>query len=83
MVSIKFTDHAKRQMRERSLSKKVVISSIQKADFEKKQHDGRLKLIKVISRKPKTFLLIIIVEKIQKELKVITVFKTSKAKKYL
>ena len=83
MAKIYFTDHAKQQLKERHLNEKSVVAIITKPESTKKQADGRLKIIGTLTKKPKLFLLVIIAEKTDHTLTIVTVFKTSKVKKYL
>ena len=82
-MTVIFTEHAKNQLTERRLSKAFVLTVIRNPSLVKKQKDERLQFIKRFKQTGKIFLLICIVEKSVDILKVITVFKTSKVKKYL
>ena len=77
------TLHAKKQLIERKLSETFVLTSVKKPTLVKKQKDGRFQYIKSFKQRYKLFLLVCIVEKSLNTLTVITVFKTSKIKKYL
>ncbi len=83
MVNVVFTSHAIQQLKERKISKVFVLVSIKRADVVRRQSDGRFQYIKLFKEKQKTFLLVVIVEKSLRELSVVTVFKTSKIKKYI
>ena len=80
---IVFTEHAKGQLIERELSEMFILNSVKNPNIIKRQKDGRFQYIKSFKQKNKLFMLVCIVEKSLNTILVITVFKTSKIKKYL
>ena len=82
-MTVIFTEHAKNQLSERKLSKTFVLASVRNPSLIRKQTDDRFQFIKSFKQRNKTFLLVCIVEKSANTLTIITVFKTSKIKKYL
>lgn len=83
MIDVVFTVHAIQQMKERLISKIFVLTSIKRADKVIGQQDGRFQYIKLFKENRKSFLLVAIIEKSTRKLTIVTVFKTSKIKKYL
>lgn len=83
MNKVVFGDHALYQLQERKLTEDEVVDAIKAPNKIETQTNLRLKFIKLLPSPQKKYLLIVVCEKINSGLKVITVFKTSKVKKYL
>lgn len=83
MPKITFSKHARYQLRERNIPRKKVVDSFKNPDKIVKQSDKRTRLVKEIERAGKKYLLIIIFDQKDSIKEVITVFITSKIRKYL
>jgi len=83
MRKITFSKHARFQLKERNIPEQEVKDSFERSDKVIKQAPGRFRLIKVIQRFNKEYLLVVVFERKEFSNEVITVFITSKIKKYL
>lgn len=83
MPKIVFTNHARYQMFERDINKKLVIETLASPNKIILQTNLRKQAIKLFKRNKKKYLFVVIYEKTGRFKKVITVFLTSKIKKYL
>ncbi|MBU2578957.1 DUF4258 domain-containing protein [Patescibacteria group bacterium] len=82
MNNIVFTDHAYYQMKERKISEKSIIAALNNPDRIKSQTNQRKQLIKLFQRNKRKYFLVVIYEENRQVKKVVTVFVTSKIKKY-
>ncbi len=82
-MPIRFSDHARYQIRDRKLSKVLVGRVVQDPDKIFRQSDGRMRAVKKIIWTGKPYALVIVYEKERGDLVIVTVFRTSKIKKYL
>jgi len=82
-MQIIFSNHAKNQMVERDLSEDEIISTILRPDKIVPQSKGKFKAVKLIKKENKKYLMVVIFCKVNSIKKVVTVFLTSKIKKYL
>ena len=82
-MKITFSDHARYQIRVRELTAKQVRLVVTKPDSFRAQSDGRIQAAKKEIYAGKTYLLVVIYEQDKQRVEVITVFRTSKIKKYL
>ena len=76
-----FSDHAEQQIVARKLDKQLIVNSIANPDLIREE-DGLIVIMKVIMEAKKSYLLRIFIRKDKKPNLVITVYKTSKIKKY-
>jgi len=83
MVKIVFSSHAKWQLVERKISEREVLETIGKPASIVRQPNGRFQALKIREREGKKYLLVIIYEETSSVQEIITVFYTSKIKKYL
>ena len=82
MKMVTISEHALFQMRERKISKEVVEFAIYNAEREQIQPSGRIQAARRIWFGEKHYCIIIIYENLPRNYRVITVFITSKVKKY-
>ncbi len=82
-MKIVFSDHARYQMRVRKLTAKQVRLVVIKPDSFHLQSDGRIQATKKEMYAGKTYVLVVIYEQGQQSIEIVTVFRTSKVKKYL
>ncbi len=78
MKLVIYTKHAKKQMKARGISSREVIFCLEKPD--KVDQEG---IITIIKRKKDGFVYILITTKEEDSIKIITLYKSSKIKKYL
>ena len=83
MRRLAWSDHALGQLKERKLSKQVVITAFRKPDRVVPQARSRYQLLKVVKRQKKQYLLLVVFDREVQTDTVVTVFITSKIKKYL
>ena len=83
MIRILFSLHAKLQLIERKISEREVLETIRSPVSIVRQPNGRFQALKTKERNGKDYLLVVIYEERQSIREVITVFYTSKIKKYL
>ena len=83
MQKIVFSKHARFQLKERNISEREVKESFKNPDRIIKQRPNRFRLLKVIRKQDKDYLLIIVFERKKSSDEIITAFITSKVKKYL
>lgn len=82
-MSIIFSEHAIHQIKERNISKKLIIKSLEFPDIEITQINKRRKASKLFTKNKKPYCLVIVYEQNQFNKKIITAFITSKIKKYI
>lgn len=83
MVKIVFSSHAKWQLLERKISEREVLETVEKPDNITQQPNGRFQALKTKERQGKEYLLVVIYEGTPLVQEIVTVFYTSKIKKYL
>ena len=81
-MKIIFSDHARYQMRVRKLTANQVRLVVAKPDSFYTQSDGRIQAKKKEIYAGKTYLLVVIYEQGKESIEIVTVFRTSKIKKY-
>ncbi|MBI3589568.1 MAG: DUF4258 domain-containing protein [Candidatus Liptonbacteria bacterium] len=81
-MDVIFSSHARYQINERNISSQVVLDVVAKPDKVKTQSNLRKQALKKITYHNKKYLLVVIYEETKNYQKVITVFLTSKIKKY-
>ena len=79
---IVFSKHARYQMKERNISEDEVIVVIINPDEIISQVQQKFQAVKSIKRNDKEYLIIVIFRQVNSSKKIITVFLTSKIKKY-
>ncbi|KKS33852.1 MAG: hypothetical protein UU96_C0013G0009 [Parcubacteria group bacterium GW2011_GWC2_42_13] len=83
MLRIVFSSHALYQMRERNIPRRLVIATLNYPDRTAAQSNQRVRAVKLFKRNKKKYLIVTIYEERANVQKVITVFITSKIKKFL
>lgn len=83
MGKIVFSKHAVLQMHERNILEKDVLSTILVPDKIIKESIQKFRAVKIAKRGVKDYLLVVIFRRENASKKIITVFLTSKIKKYL
>lgn len=83
MIRIVFSSHAKLQLAERGISEREVLEAIKKPNNVTQQPNGRFQVAKIKERRGKKYLLIVIYDEARSVMEIVTVFYTSKIKKYL
>lgn len=82
MKRVSFSEHALSQMREREIGREIITRTLAFPDHRHRQLSGRMLALRRIVQMGKLYAIIVIYED-AKEYRVITVFITSKVKKYL
>lgn len=82
-MKIIFSNHAINQMEERNISRIRALEAVGNPDKIIGQLNKRIRAIKLLKIHEKDYLLIVIFEKTELEIKIITTFITSKISKYL
>lgn len=82
-MKIRFSNHAEEQIRERNLSRALIIQTVQRPDKVVKQLNNRYRAQKLPRSRGKKYLLIVIYDVISDTQDIVTAFITSKLKKYL
>ncbi|OGF70479.1 hypothetical protein A3B05_00140 [Candidatus Giovannonibacteria bacterium RIFCSPLOWO2_01_FULL_43_160] len=82
-MSYELTKHARERMEERTISKELIEEALRNPTKVWYDEDGRILIKKLYKKKDKERLLLIIGEKANGKLKIITIIETSKIKKYL
>ncbi len=83
MRRVTLTEHARYQMRERKIDQIVIAKTIARPDKTRIQPSGRKEAVRRISRNGKSYCAIVIYEETPEQYRVITIFISSKLKKYL
>lgn len=82
-TAIIFTSHARYQLKERGLNQKEVIVALTNSERTIKQTDNRYRALTTITQDDKKYVWVVIYEKHNSIIEIITAFLTSKIKKYL
>lgn len=82
-MKIRFTDHAHAQLKERNLLEADVVETVRKPDHVIRQSSARLRAIRKIRKRNRTYLLVVIYDEKDIFKEIVTAFITSKIKKYL
>lgn len=82
-MTIRFTDHAYAQLKERNLSEADVVVTIREPDHVIRQSSARLRALRKIRKRNRTYLLVVIYDEEGTSKEIVTAFITSKIKKYL
>ncbi|TSC83378.1 MAG: hypothetical protein G01um101417_654 [Parcubacteria group bacterium Gr01-1014_17] len=83
MKRVRFSEHALFQMRERELGRGLILNTLAHPDKRYRQSSGRLVTVKHIFKNKKTYCVVVVSEETPIASKIITVFVTSKIRKYL
>ena len=83
MPLLVFSDHARAQLKERQLSEDMIVDAVENPDKIVAQNANRYRIIKIIYKNGKQFLLIVVYDHISERIEVVTAFLTTKFKKYL
>lgn len=83
MSRVTFSRHAVKQIAERGISRARILQALAAPDHIRAQDDNVVEAVKQITRKSKTYLLVVVYRKTPSSLRVITAFVTSKVSKYL
>ena len=81
-MTVEFSNHALRQMEERSIAKEIILSVIQQPDHKVKQDQSTTIFTKLIDEAEKRYLYRVFVNTAKKPQLIITAYKTSKIDKY-
>lgn len=81
-IRIKFSSHARYQIKQRNIGRELVIKAVSKPDRLKFQEPNRVRAFKKVDRSGGNYILIVIYEQKRDEVLVITAFITSKTSKY-
>lgn len=82
-MKIRFSHHARLQIRQRNIARSDVISALEFPDNIRHQPPHRFRALKRTRIGSKLYLLVVIAERGADEIVIVTVFRTSKAEKYL
>lgn len=83
-MTISFSKHARRQLKERGLAALQVKRVVSKPDGLDPKESGKYKAVGLVKKNGKSYLLVVIYRLASKnEIRVITTFLASKIKKYL
>ena len=82
-VKITFSAHARQQLRERNLSEAEVARAVERPERIAAQSPRRYRVLKNIRRERKSYLLVVICDRRNSTVEIVTAFLTSKLKKYL
>ena len=82
-MKIRYTTHAERQLAERNLSRKEIERIVRKPQKLIRQGTARHRAIGTIRRHAKRYLLVVIYDRTNAHIEVVTAFLTTKFKKYL
>jgi vacuolar-type H+-ATPase subunit F/Vma7 len=83
MSGILISDHARFQMKERGVSEKLVLKTVEIPQVTFRQSDGRIRSIRKFTKNGKEYAIVVISEEgLKMPKKVITTFITSKVSKY-
>lgn len=83
MKQVILSEHALFQMQERGIDREIIIGVIARPDKVYTQISGRIQVVRRIIRSGKTYCIIAIYENLPRHYRVITIFITSKIRKYL
>ncbi len=83
MKRVILSEHALFQMKERGIDREVVVASIARPDKQHLQSSGRIQAIRRILKNGKPYCAIVVYENLPRHVRVITIFITSKIRKYL
>ena len=78
-----FSNHAQAQLKERRLSEEMVIEAVEIPDKIVAQKANRYRIAKSIQKNGKKFLLIVVYDRTDERIEIVTAFLTTKFKKYL
>jgi len=82
-MKIIFTKHALKRLKERKINKRIVRQTIKTPDYLITQPNNRFRALKLIKLNGNDYILIIIFERIDDIIKIITAFITNKIEKYI
>lgn len=82
-MKISFSKHALYQLKERNLSRELAIETIENPSAIVEQENNRFRAVKLIRRSNKDFLTVVVYDKTNSHTEIVTVFITSKIRKYL
>lgn len=83
MKRVSFSEHALFQMHERNLTRQTTLDTLANPDKRYRQSSGRFVTVKRIVRNRKTYGVVVISEETLTASHIITIFITSKIRKYL
>lgn len=83
MKRLILTEHARYQMKERKIDRIIVTRTIAQPDKTRIQPSGRKEAVRRITRDNKSYCAVVIYEEESEQYRVITIFISSKLKKYL
>ncbi|MBI2476394.1 MAG: DUF4258 domain-containing protein [Candidatus Taylorbacteria bacterium] len=83
MKRVILTEHARYQMGERKIDRTVVIKTLAQPNKTRLQPSGRKEAVRRITKNGKPYCAIVIYEETPEQYRVITIFISSKLKKYL
>ena len=82
-MSIRFSDHALLQLKERRIARSVVLGILEHPDRIEPQAKNRFRALKHATFQGKLYLYVVIYDETLDERVVVTAFRTSKVDKYL
>lgn len=82
-MEIYFTDHARYQLQERNISRSEAEWAVKKPDKILKQYSGRIRAVRRFKKQRKVYALVAVYEIRKSRIEIVTVFITSKIKKYI
>lgn len=82
-MEIHFTDHAEYQLKERNISRADVERTVRKPDKTLKQSSDRIRAVRKFKKRGKLYALVAVYEIRKQRIEIVTIFLTSKVKKYL
>ena len=83
MDKISFSKHASDQMAERKISKVAILRSVRNPDKLQEQESARFRAMKKFGKAGHTRLLVVVYDKVEGGLRIVTAFFTSQIQQYL
>ena len=82
-MEITFSEHARRQLRERNIAESAVPETVRRPLKIIRQSERRYQVVRLIRKRGKRHLVIVIYDARNSDREIVTAFHTSKLKKYL
>lgn len=82
-MEIIWSEHARKQLTERTLSQRDVIQAVTQPDKTIEQDRERFLAVKTMKRERKKYLLVVVYDERDNKKEIVTAFLTTKFKKYL
>ena len=83
MHKVEFSQHAQAQMKERGIPTHLILTTLEYPDKTASQTNGTKRRIKRFKRNGKDYVLVVVYRELAAATRVVTIFFTSKVRKYL